>query len=88
MENEIVEFFDATITIAIFAALGWFVASGLKPGNSCVVIAILYTIGAPFDIISGRSASFWMSMILSLVYLRFYITYRKGRPRKEDRTSG
>jgi hypothetical protein len=68
---------DVTITCACILALFWFVLARSQRKSSTLVIAILYLIGAPFDMIYGRTSSFWISIVLSFLYLYLYKQERK-----------
>lgn len=76
---EIIRFLDGFITIGIVGALIWFITSPIDREKSALLVAILYTVGAPFDIIDGRNFTFWVSLACSGLYLRIHVGYKKRR---------
>lgn len=76
---EIIRHIDVLITLGTIVTLGWFLMTPSQREKSAGMTALLYTVGAPFDIIFARDFSFWMSLINSAAYLWIYVMYRKER---------
>lgn len=73
---------DGTVTITCLLALFWFIVYPSHRLFSTLTISVLYLVGAPLDIIYGRTSSFWVSVLLSFMYLYLYEEEKRLKKKK------
>lgn len=84
---EIIKTVDLVLIVMTLSLFIGFIVFPRQREKIALLIAICYTVDAPFDIVLGRHFAFWVGMANSLLYLWVFNMMRKDRLAEQQEES-